>query len=75
MDFVTGLRCRECARPYPAVALHVCDYCFGPLEVVYDYEALRATLTRAQILSQAATTVLSQANSAPQNVLTLLQGH
>ena len=49
MDFVTGLRCRECARPYPAVALHVCDYCFGPLEVVYDYEALRATLTRAQI--------------------------
>jgi threonine synthase len=49
VDFVTGLRCRECARPYPAVALHVCDYCFGPLEVVYDYEALRATLTRAQI--------------------------
>jgi threonine synthase len=49
VDFVTGLRCRECARPYPAEALHVCDYCFGPLEVVYDYEALRATLTRAQI--------------------------
>ena len=49
MDFVTGLRCRECARPYPAEALHVCDYCFGPLEVVYDYDALRATLTRAQI--------------------------
>src|SRR5579872_2593686 len=49
VDFVTGLRCRECQRPYPAEALHVCDYCFGPLEVVYDYEALRATLTRAQI--------------------------
>ncbi|HVC70070.1 MAG TPA: threonine synthase [Acidimicrobiales bacterium] len=49
MDFVTGLRCRECARSYPAEALHVCDYCFGPLEVVYDYDALRATLTRAQI--------------------------
>ena len=49
MDFVTGLRCRECARPYPAEALHVCDYCFGPLEVVYDYDALRSTLTRAQI--------------------------
>ena len=49
MDFVTGLRCRECARPYPAEALHVCDYCFGPLEVVYDYDALQATLTRAQI--------------------------
>jgi len=49
VDFVTGLRCRECARPYPAEALHVCDYCFGPLEVVYDYDALRSTLTRAQI--------------------------
>ena len=55
MDFVTGLRCRECARPYPAEALHVCDYCFGPLEVVYDYDALRATVTRAQIESGPAT--------------------
>ena len=49
MDFVTGLRCRECARPYPAEALHVCDYCFGPLEVAYDYEALRSSVTREQI--------------------------
>ena len=49
MDYVTGLRCRECARPYPAEALHVCDYCFGPLEVVYDYERLRAELTRERI--------------------------
>jgi threonine synthase len=31
------------------VALHVCDYCFGPLEVVYDYEALRAGVSREQI--------------------------
>lgn len=49
MDYVTGLRCRECARPYPAEALHVCDYCFGPLEVVYDYERLRSELSREQI--------------------------
>jgi len=49
VDFVTGLRCRECARPYPAEALHVCDYCFGPLEVVYDHEALRAHVTRQSI--------------------------
>jgi flagellin len=33
-----------------------------------------ANLTRAQILSQAATTVLAQANSAPQSALTLLRG-
>jgi threonine synthase len=49
VDYVTGLRCRECARPYPPEALHVCDYCFGPLEVVYDYEALRGTVTRHTI--------------------------
>src|SRR6202140_387665 len=49
VDFVTGLRCRECARPYPAEALHVCDYCFGPLEVAYDYEALRRSVNRELI--------------------------
>ena len=38
-----------------------------------DFAAETANLTRNQILSQAATTVLSQANSTPQNVLTLLQ--
>jgi threonine synthase len=51
VDYVTGLRCRECGRAYPAEALHVCDFCFGPLEVAYDYERLRSELTRAQIAS------------------------
>jgi flagellin len=37
-----------------------------------DFAAETANLTRAQILSQAATTVLSQANAAPQQVLKLL---
>jgi len=37
-----------------------------------DFAAETANLTRYQILSQAATTVLSQANTAPQNVLKLL---
>ncbi|MEI7859033.1 MAG: threonine synthase [Acidimicrobiales bacterium] len=49
MDFVSGLRCRECGRTYPAEALHVCDYCFGPLEVTYDYERVTATITRERI--------------------------
>jgi threonine synthase len=49
MSFVVGLRCRECGRQYPAEALHVCDFCFGPLEVDYDYERLAASLTRASI--------------------------
>ncbi len=49
MSFVTGLRCRECGRRYPAEALHVCDFCFGPLEVDYDYEAMAASLSREKI--------------------------
>ena len=49
MPFIEGLRCRECARPYPAEALHVCEYCFGPLEVAYDYEAIAANTTRESI--------------------------
>ena len=51
VDFVTGLRCRECQRPFPAEALHVCDYCFGPLEVAYDYDAIAATVSAARIAS------------------------
>jgi threonine synthase len=47
--FVEGLRCRECARPYPAEALHVCEWCFGPLEVVYDYEAIAVSISRERI--------------------------
>ena len=39
-----------------------------------DFAQETSNLTRAQILSQAATTVLSQANSAPQAALTLLRG-
>jgi threonine synthase len=49
MAKVKGLKCRECGRPYPAKPLHVCEFCFGPLEVDYDYEALRRTLTRKAI--------------------------
>ena len=46
---VEGLRCRECGHNFPAEALHVCDWCFGPLEVVYDYDAIRAATTRRSI--------------------------
>lgn len=49
MSFVQGLHCRECARAYPAEALAVCDFCFGPLEVAYDYEAIAASISPATI--------------------------
>ncbi len=49
MSFVLGLSCRECGRAYPAEALHVCEWCFGPLQVTYDLEALREVVTRERI--------------------------
>lgn len=49
MGYVKGLKCRECARPYPAKPLHVCEFCFGPLEVDYDYPAIGAAMTRQGI--------------------------
>jgi threonine synthase len=29
--------------------LHVCEWCFGPLEVVYDYDAIKAAVSRQRI--------------------------
>jgi threonine synthase len=49
MATTNGLRCRECGRSYPAEALHVCDFCFGPLEVTYDYEQIASRVSRASI--------------------------
>ncbi len=49
MPFVQDLRCRECHHTYPAEALHVCELCFGPLEVTYDYDAIAAHTSRAAI--------------------------
>jgi threonine synthase len=51
VSFVRGLSCRECGRAYPAEALHVCEWCFGPLEVTYDHDAMREVLTRQRIAS------------------------
>lgn len=46
-----GLKCRECGTYYPLEALHVCELCFGPLEVDYDYDYLRTIVSRQSIES------------------------
>jgi len=46
---IRGLQCRECGQLYPAQPLHVCELCFGPLEVAYDYDLLKRTVTRESI--------------------------
>ncbi len=46
---VNGLRCRECGREYKADPIYTCEWCFGPLEVAYDYEAIAAATSREKI--------------------------
>ena len=52
MKFVAGLTCHLCGATYPPKALWVCSDCLGPLEVSYDYDAVRSVLTRALIESR-----------------------
>ena len=46
---VVGLVCRECGTEYPVSATHVCDLCFGPLDVRYDYAEVARRVSRASI--------------------------
>ena len=49
MAFVRTLQCRECGREYPVEPTNVCDFCFGPLETVYDYDAIARVISRERI--------------------------
>ena len=49
MSYATALRCRECTREYPMEPVNVCEFCFGPLEVVYDYDAIGRRVNRESI--------------------------
>jgi len=49
MSYVSGLKCKECGERYPVEPRTVCDRCFGPVEVGYDYEAMAGKVTRASI--------------------------
>jgi threonine synthase len=49
MVYVQGLRCRECGREYDAAPIYTCEWCFGPLEVAYDYDAIADATSREKI--------------------------
>ncbi|GJQ60004.1 MAG: threonine synthase [Candidatus Scalindua sp. AMX11] len=49
MGFVKGLKCRECGKEYPKEPLHVCSFCFGPLEVDYEYDEIKKVISRELI--------------------------
>ena len=46
---VKSLQCRECGSEYPVEPQYVCDFCFGPLEVSYDYDAVARVISRERI--------------------------
>ena len=49
MPFADSLICRECSRTSPFSPTYFCEWCFGPLEVLYDYEAVAASISREKI--------------------------
>ncbi|MBF0472160.1 MAG: threonine synthase [Nitrospirae bacterium] len=52
MGYVEGLKCRECGRQYKIDPIYVCEFCFGPLEVVYNYDEIKKALNKEVILSR-----------------------
>ncbi|MEK6618058.1 MAG: threonine synthase [Nitrospirota bacterium] len=49
MTKMKALICRECGKEYPTQAIHVCELCFGPLEVKYNYDEIKKTISRRKI--------------------------
>jgi threonine synthase len=49
MNYIKGLKCRECHRIYKAEAIYVCEFCFGSLEVDYDYDKIKSVISRDRI--------------------------
>jgi threonine synthase len=46
---VESLKCKECGESYPLDARYVCEQCFGPLEVSYDYSGFDPEEARRKI--------------------------
>ncbi len=60
------LSCKECKRQYPIEPLYVCEFCFGPLEVKYDYEEIARNISRQKI-SDGPLTIWRYADLLPAN--------
>jgi threonine synthase len=49
MGYARVLRCRKCGREYPLQPVNICDFCFSPLEVTYDYKAMAEAVSREKL--------------------------
>ncbi len=48
-SYCEGLRCIECGHRYPKQPAYFCEYCFGPLEIAYDYDKIKSSITQEKI--------------------------
>ncbi|MFN8217959.1 MAG: threonine synthase [Solirubrobacterales bacterium] len=46
---IESLKCKECGTPAELGANYVCENCFGPLEVAYDYSGLQVAEAKRRI--------------------------
>ncbi|HET7101568.1 MAG TPA: threonine synthase [Terriglobia bacterium] len=52
MSYLKLLKCRQCGRTYQIEPIAACEDCWAPLEVVYDYDRIRAEVPRKQVESR-----------------------
>jgi threonine synthase len=46
---IESLKCKECGESYELDASFVCENCFGPLEVLYDYSGIEPAEAKREI--------------------------
>ena len=51
-DLLYQLRCRECGKTWGNLPRSFCEDCFSPLEVAYDYDALKKIARRENLSSR-----------------------
>ena len=52
MSDLFKLRCRECGKTWGNSPKSFCEDCFSPLEITYDYEALKKRASREKLASR-----------------------
>jgi len=55
VSYLKHLKCRQCGRTYPIEPIAACEDCWAPLEVVYDYDGIRAEVSRKEVELRAPT--------------------
>ena len=51
MSEVKSLKCRECPEEYDISPKYVCDMCFGPLEISYNWDEIKKSVNKDSIIN------------------------